>query len=287
MIACPQRLALRIIRITSPYCLCMRAILKRHSVVSMEILRTLHSRSRQYNVSLVTRVMYTGRSSVRITPVSPLGMQYLMWLRVVYTKIPCGPHAPDLTRTDSGTVHCCSSCLLQITTACLHSSATIEPSLFHTTWRTIGTTTSPSTRLACVSKREMRSSDLSSTRPAVPAANIPSVVGYGAGNFLPTSLRRFLIRICLLRSSTANLFLATKATPRACPRFESGTSVATAPPPELLLGKETSSYVPPSTSESTRILISAGLCAFITRFLGAVPMLPPAVDVPDPLRSET
>jgi hypothetical protein len=46
---------------------------------------------------MATWVMYTGTSSVRMMPESPLGRQYLMWFSVVYTNTPWSSHAADCT----------------------------------------------------------------------------------------------------------------------------------------------------------------------------------------------
>ena len=61
------------------------------------IWRFLPSRSRQWITSPATLVTYTGTSSVRMMPESPLGRQYLMWFSVVYTSTFDSFHAADCT----------------------------------------------------------------------------------------------------------------------------------------------------------------------------------------------
>ncbi len=61
------------------------------------IWRFLPSRSRQWMTSPATLVTYTGTSSVRMMPESPLGRQYLMWFSVVYTSTFASFHAADCT----------------------------------------------------------------------------------------------------------------------------------------------------------------------------------------------
>ena len=92
-------------------------------------------------------------------------------------KTPCSSQAPDLTRTVSVTLQICVRSRSASTTACLASSATMEPSGLHTTYLTLTPVISATWRRLCSSKRQMRSSGLrTSTRPGVAAGKSMSAL---------------------------------------------------------------------------------------------------------------
>lgn len=83
MMLCPQSEPLLIMVSTWSNLRWMSASLNMYSLVSIWIWRLRPSRSRQYSTLPKTLVRYTGTSSVRMIPLSPLGSAYLMWLSVV------------------------------------------------------------------------------------------------------------------------------------------------------------------------------------------------------------
>mmetsp|Transcript_11302 Transcript_11302/g.47210 ORF Transcript_11302/g.47210 Transcript_11302/m.47210 type:complete len:257 (-) Transcript_11302:1181-1951(-) len=256
MIAWPQSGAVRIMCSTRSYWRFTSASLKMYSVGSICNVRFLPSRSRQHTASPDTRVRYTGFSSVRMMPLSPLGRQYLTWFSVVYTKTPHSSHAPDLTRMVSCTVHRCSSLRLAMMTVCLDSSATCDMSAFHTTYLTKGVASSAVTVRCCTSNSATRSSERSNSEP-VPAKKIASSEGTCGVHFLVTSFLRFLMRISLCAlSSTAKRLRAMNTAPWPWPRSD---TLGSARPPLPSRGMTTSSYEPPSASELTSTAFSAGL----------------------------
>ena len=82
MMAWPESFDCLMIRMTRSNSFLYSDSLKAHSVTSTVILRTRASRSSPWIVPPETCVMYSGTSSVRMMPLSPLTRQYLMWLSV-------------------------------------------------------------------------------------------------------------------------------------------------------------------------------------------------------------
>mmetsp|Transcript_6189 Transcript_6189/g.15799 ORF Transcript_6189/g.15799 Transcript_6189/m.15799 type:complete len:252 (+) Transcript_6189:464-1219(+) len=168
MMLCPHSALPRIMASTWSYLRWIRLSLNMYSLVSIWIDRLRPSRSRQYTVLPNTLVRYTGVSSVRMMPLSPLGSAYLMWLSVVYTNTPQSSHAPLFTRMVSCTVQAWPSLRLAMTMACLDSMATRFMSLDQITYLMNGVLSSAIAVRCCTSNSTMRSSLRHSSVP-VPA----------------------------------------------------------------------------------------------------------------------